>query len=180
MKKNTLHLKLANSLYTLSARQGKSAQFFDQLGQLSALMSDPRLLEVLNKMAGLKQPQILDALQASLPKEIFPELINLLTLLVRNQKAALLPLIQGAFQKYYFTTEGIADFRIVSSRELSDQEKKQIAEKLGHSGESHLSYSIDADLIAGVQIYKNGQMTDYSVKNQLEFLRRSLLGETIV
>jgi F-type H+-transporting ATPase subunit delta len=180
MKKGTLHLKLAKTIFALAKKHDKAQLYYDQLEQLAALVSDRELVGVLDRVSGLEQSKLVDILQKSLPKTIAGEIFNLLVMLVSSRQVVILPAIKTAYQKFYFEAEGISDFLVCSSRELDSAEQDKIQSSLGKSGKAHVEFSVDSGLIGGIQIYENGRLMDYSVKSQLEQLRRLLLGEHLV
>ena len=62
MKKSTLHLKFAKAIFNLAKKQQKTAEFFEQLTELSTLLVDQNLVKVLERMSGLEQSKLLDLL----------------------------------------------------------------------------------------------------------------------
>ena len=180
MKKGSLHLRLAKALYRLAQKQQKVSEFQTELTELAELVTDKETLQVLNRLSAAEQSQVLTALNSVFSKQLSPAVINLLTLLVCSNQVELLPAVKAAYQKYHFEEAGISDFRICTSRELTAKEKDELIESIRQTKKAHLSFSVDSSLVGGVQIYENGLLTDCSVKNQLEHLRRALLGEQIV
>lgn len=180
MKKGSLHLKLAKTLYTLAKKQKQAAEFLTELNSLSELVADKSALAALDKLSQASQSQISEILKKTFGTKLSTPVRNLLTLLAESRQAALLPAIKAAYQKLYFEAEGIRDFHICSSRDLSEQEQTDLSDSLGKSKKVHLTYATDTTLVGGIQIYENGMLTDFSVKNHLEHLRRALLGEHLV
>ncbi len=180
MKKGSLHLKLAKALYTLARKEQQSAQFLTELTTLSELLTDQALLAALERMSQATQSQIAKILQKVFGKQLSTPVRNLLTLLVASRQVAIIPDLKAAFQKIHFEAEGIRDFQICVSRDLSEQEKDALSDSFGTNKKVYLAYTTDPSLIGGIQIYENGLLTDYSVKNQLEHLRRTLMGEHLV
>ena len=177
MKKGTLHLKFAKALYLLAKKQGKSELILEQLSALEPIFAEKNFLDLLSTMQQLDKAKLHKLLKNTFPKTAAPEILNLLTLLVMGRQSALLPSIKSAYQKAYFQDEGIVDIQICSSREFSHTEKASLIDNLPANQKSKVTFSVDAALIGGIQLYRNGVLTDFSVKSQLEHLRRQMLKE---
>ena len=180
MKKGTLHLKLAKALFRLAQSQQKVTEFQDELTELAELVSDKSVFQALESFGSADQSRVSESIKKVFDKHLSAPVINLLILLICSHQLSLLPFVQSAYQKYHFEKAGIADYQICTGRELSDTEKAAMTASISKTKKAHLSFSVDSSLIGGVQIYENGLLTDCTVKNQLEQLRRALLGEHLV
>lgn len=180
MKKNALQIKFAKSLYKHAADEKIAEKYFQQLNELAALAADKKLLESLNALSFVGMDKIHHVLSELFGKHFSPAVLNMMTLLVANREVKLLPHIARIFQKTYFDATGIKDVLICSSRELSEKESDELSKKLNAKNKSHLTFKVDKTLIGGIQIYENGKLTDFSLKSQLEHLRRELLGQHLV
>jgi len=180
MKKNLLQIKFAKALYRLAADQQQTEQYFQQLKELAALAADKKLVEALTALSFAEVDKILEVLKGLFGKNLSPAVLNMMTLLVANRQVRLLPDIARIYQKTYFEAENIKDVLIFTSRDLSEHESADLSKQLNAKNKVHLNFKVDQDLIGGLQIYENGRLTDLSLKNQLEYLRRELLGEHLV
>lgn len=172
-----LHLKFAKALYKLAQKEQKTAQYFEQINAVSNLIeTDKELRDLMIQMSALDMNNILELISGAFGKSCENGILNMLALLVANRQMKLIPLIQKSFQKIYFDAEGISDLIISTSRELSETQKTEIAKKFVKKN-AHLTYKVEADLIGGLRIYENGQLTDFSLRSQLNQLRNMLIGE---
>lgn len=172
-----LHLKFAKALYKLAQKEQKTAQYFEQINAVSNLIeADKELRNLMIQMSALDMNNILELISGAFGKSCENGILNMLALLVANRQMKLIPLIQKSFQKIYFDAEGISDLIISTSRELSETQKAEIAKKFVKKN-AHLTYKVEADLIGGLRIYENGQLTDFSLRSQLNQLRNMLIGE---
>lgn len=172
-----LHLKFAKALYKLAQKEQKTAQYFEQINAVSNLIeTDKELRNLMIQMSALDMNNILELISGAFGKSCENGILNMLALLVANRQMKLIPLIQKSFQKIYFDAEGISDLIISTSRELSETQKTEIAKKFVKKN-AHLTYKVEADLIGGLRIYENGQLTDFSLRSQLNQLRNMLIGE---
>lgn len=172
-----LHLKFAKALYKLAQKEQKTAQYFEQINAVSNLIeTDKELRDLMIQMSALDMNNILELISGAFGKSCENGILNMLALLVANRQMKLIPLIQKSFQKIYFDAEGISDLIISTSRELSETQKAEIAKKFVKKN-AHLTYKVEADLIGGLRIYENGQLTDFSLRSQLNQLRNMLIGE---
>lgn len=172
-----LHLKFAKALYKLAQKEQKTAQYFEQLTAVNSLLvADKALRDLMMQLSVLDMEKILELVSGAFGKHSEAGILNMLALLVANRQMKLIPLIQKSFQKIYFDAEGISDLIISTSRELSEAEKSEIAKKFIKKN-AHITYKVEADLIGGLRIYENGQLTDFSLRSQLNQLRGMLIGE---
>ena len=172
-----LHLKFAKALYKLAQKEKKTSDYFEQLTAINDLLAgDKALRDLMMQLSVLDMEKILELVNGAFGKHAETGVLNMLALLVANRQMKLIPLIQKSFQKLYFDAEGISDLIISTSRELSDTEKSDRAKKFAQE-KAHLTYKVEADLIGGVRIYRNGLLTDLSLRSQLNQLREVLIGE---
>lgn len=181
MKNKDLHLKFAKNLYKLAEKNNQTAKFFEEITYLKQLANESKFLETLDNLGLSEVSVIKEVLVKVLGQNYSDGIVNMLVLLTANHQLKLIPSIQSVFQKLYFEAEGISDLLICTSRELSVKEQETLVKELRDKKKKiHVEFVVNPDLIGGMQIYDNGKLTDFSLKNQLENLRRQLLGEHIV
>ena len=98
-------------------------------------------------------------------------------LLSRSKKLELIPKIYEVYSRYYFHGKGISQVKVRTARKLAAEEENRLIERLIQTGDRkvHVEFEQDPALIAGVQVFEKGFMTDYSVRNYLESLKKVLL-----
>jgi F-type H+-transporting ATPase subunit delta len=104
------------------------------------------------------------------------EVRNFLFVLVDHSRTGILGEIRQAFEAEINARMGIVDANVISARELSAEEKSQLARTLEHvTGKKVQSqYQLDASLIGGTTVRIGSTIYDGSVREQLDRLRTRL------
>ncbi|HVA71817.1 MAG TPA: ATP synthase F1 subunit delta [Candidatus Limnocylindrales bacterium] len=104
------------------------------------------------------------------------EVRNFLFVLVDHGRTGILGEIRQAFEAEINVRMGIVDANVISARELSAEEKSQLARTLEHvTGKKVQSqYQLDASLIGGTTVRIGSTIYDGSVREQLDRLRTQL------
>ena len=181
MKKN-LSLKIAKALFRFAEKPGKPGKeelgkkIFTELKALVAISDDEGFKKTLLHLSSVDGEKLVKLLDEVFEKKLETSVRNILILLIKSRATEQLPELYEAYKKLYFRREHIADVTIISARELNESEKKSILEKLESKKHTamHENFLVNAELIGGVQIYKNNFLTDLSVKTYLEKLKHHL------
>jgi len=101
---------------------------------------------------------------------------NFLFVVIDQRRMGLLPEIQQAFEAKLDELQGVARADVISARELSERERKQLRTVLERlSGRRvEANYELDPRLIAGAVVRVGSTIYDGSVRTQLERLRLRL------
>ncbi|WP_186576608.1 F0F1 ATP synthase subunit delta [Aquibacillus kalidii] len=129
----------------------------------------------------LKHPKINVDKKKQLIKEVFKDfssdVVNTLYLLVDRHIEEAVPSIVDHFVKLVNDAKGIAEAKVYSVRELSDQEKEQLtnvfSEKLNLKALNIVNI-VDSSLIGGVKLKIGNTIYDGSVKAKLERFERNI------
>jgi F-type H+-transporting ATPase subunit delta len=104
---------------------------------------------------------------------------NFLFVVLDHQRTQLLPEIFRSLQDVVRERQGVAEAHISSPAELSDAQKKQLAETLqrltGKNVEAR--FTLDAKLLGGVMVRVGDTIYDGSLRNRLDRLRDRLTAE---
>ena len=100
----------------------------------------------------------------------------LIMLIVKQRRALLLANVFHQLADLYKKQAGIVTFFIQSSQALDDQERKTIEFFLKEQvkGQIFCSYELNPDLIAGVRIFNEQYLWEYSAQAQLRVLYNSV------
>ena len=106
----------------------------------------------------------------------FSPAINLLNILLQNNKLDLLPYIAINFKELVLNYQNIAAVKVVTAIELNNAQKEQLKKALEerYKAKILLNCEIDNTLIGGVVIYIRDQVIDGSIKTALHCLKQSL------
>jgi F-type H+-transporting ATPase subunit delta len=114
-----------------------------------------------------KRIEILEAVLAK--AKITPESLNVLRLLVKNDRVSLVPLLSEGFRRRVLEHRQIQPAEVVSAHALSSDQKTRLAGQLGRAlGKTmELTYRIDPALLGGVVVRVGNRIFDASVTTQL-------------
>jgi F-type H+-transporting ATPase subunit delta len=108
---------------------------------------------------------------------VAPALSNLVTTLVENGKASLLPLISEHFARLQREHEGVIKAIITSAFAMSDAEKASLVDSLGakYGKKIEAEVRVDESLIGGARVQVGDDVVHASVKDMLDKMKQSLL-----
>jgi F-type H+-transporting ATPase subunit delta len=174
MVKN-LHIKLGKAVYDKAVHDQNSKEVFDNLQMLNDLFKDLEIVSLFNNLAFAKQNLIERTIMEAFEHPLEETIFDLMILLIQNHQVQLLPKIFAAFRRHRFEQLGIREVKIRTARSLTPAEKTAISDKLGgKTGKLHITFQHQEDLIGGMQIYDQGRLTDYSLRNYLDHLQSHL------
>jgi len=171
------HIKYANALHKVAQKAGTEQIVLHDLAGLDALFADPQFAAALKKITYLEKNRLETALKESFKGGLASLTMNLLVLLGRARKLALLPRIFEAYSHLYHADKKVEEVKICTARKLNAEEEQVYIERLQQNLDRPVSvkFATDARLIGGVQVYQKGYVTDYSLKNYLETVKKHLL-----
>jgi len=104
-------------------------------------------------------------------------LSNFLQLIINKRRIYFLDKILEKFIKLSSTKKGKIDALLVSSKELSQDERKKINEEISNSIKSNVdfTYKIDKNLVSGIKIQVGSLLIDTSVSNKLKRIKQSMI-----
>ena len=145
------------------------------------------LLQICNKNQEfnffLKNPSF----QIGLQKKIFTEistimdlqntLKNFLQLIINKRRIYFLDKILEKFIKLSSNKKGKIDAVLISSKDLSNNDKATISDQISKAIKSNINftYKTDSSLISGVKIQLGSLMIDNSVSNKLKRIKQSMI-----
>ena len=173
-------LQYANALADIALAKGAAAAVTQQLGEFTtAYAISAELRNFLNS------PAVAKAEKRGVAEKIATRLgaskivRNFLFVVIDHQRTQLLPEIFRSLQDVVRERQGVAEANISSPAELSDAQKKQLAETLqrltGKNVEAR--FTLDAKLLGGVMVRVGDTIYDGSLRNRLDRLRDRLTAE---
>lgn len=146
---------------------------------VAAFEESPELRNVLETPAVTPElkHKIVDELAQRM--NLAPEVRNFVFLLLDHNRAEMLREIQQAFREALNARLGIADAHVVSARELSDGERRELTAALERRTGKRIEarFSQDAALLGGAVVRVGSVVYDGSVREQLTRLREQLESE---
>ena len=123
------------------------------------------------RVALQRKEQMLDLV---LGGRIAPETRNLLSLLARRGRLALLPDIATWFGEMADRALGVEHAVVTSAVPLDEQARATLRSRLSRGGEVDLDERVDPEILGGLVIQQDDIIRDYSVRARLELLRERL------
>jgi F-type H+-transporting ATPase subunit delta len=173
-------LQYANALADVAIEQGATAPVLQQLGDFNAAyLSSPELRNILASPAVKKAEKraVVEKISARLGSSKIVR--NFLFVVIDHQRTRLLPEILRSFEEVVRERQGIAEARISSPVELSDAQKKQLADTLARltGKDVQTTFTLDPKLLGGVLVRVGDTVYDGSLRNRLDRLRDRLAAE---
>lgn len=116
-----------------------------------------------------------EALVATLSKFHLSHLVSLIELLLKDRRIYLLPQVLEQLEHEYFKRAGIIAFDITSVTPLDQETKEVIEQFLAQKTKKKIRahYTLDESLIAGMCFKSDGYIWEFSVRRELDRLRRA-------
>lgn len=167
--------RYAQALFLIAEEKGDQDQW---LADLDVLANSSRNSDFI---AFIDSPKIENVKKIKLIKEAFSNSIsdlalNLVSLLATRNSVASLSSIAGAYQELVDSEKGVERAEIVSAVKLTDEQVKEIVDKLTQMLRKELSVTtyVDESILGGYLARVGDRLVDGSVKTQLEDMRREL------
>ena len=171
--------RYAQALFLIAEEKGDQDQW---LADLEVLANSSRNSDFI---AFIDSPKIENVKKIKLIKEAFSKSIsdlalNLVSLLATRNSVASLSSIAGAYQELVDSEKGVERAEIVSAVKLTDEQVKDIVDKLTQMLRKELSVTtyVDESILGGYLARVGDRLVDGSVKTQLEDMRRELIRGT--
>jgi F-type H+-transporting ATPase subunit delta len=171
--------RYAQALFLIAEEKGDQNQW---LADLEVLANSSRNSDFI---AFIDSPKIENVKKIKLIKEAFSKSIsdlalNLVSLLATRNSVASLSSIAGAYQELVDSEKGVERAEIVSAVKLTDEQVKDIVDKLTQMLRKELSVItyVDESILGGYLARVGDRLVDGSVKTQLEDMRRELIRGT--
>lgn len=158
----------ATAVFRLAWQGGDLDTWSDLLRLLSAVVSDPRMREVIGDPR-VPRETLLSLVLSILGEDVSEPGRNLVRMLVENQRLALAPAIAEQFEAERARAQRRETVEVRSAYPLGAEAKGIIAqamrERLGH--EVDLEVRVDPSIIGGVVIRAGDRVVDASVRGRL-------------
>lgn len=169
--------RYARALLSLTQENSIAEKAYADMQLLDRVFEENKSLKVL-----MKSPIIREGKKQSVVKEIFEPLLDPLTLnylliVIRKQRAALLPDIARAFIQVYKESEGIETVRVITAEVLNETLRDQVLKTAERTTSKKIEFqeSLDPAIIGGFIIHIGEKQYDASVRSKLSTLRKRLI-----
>jgi F-type H+-transporting ATPase subunit delta len=181
MKVSDSHIKYAKALFGLAVRLGHEEEVLKQLGELAELYNEEKFLSLIKSFTFMNMAAGQKILKEVFEKQVDKTTFNLLITLFLSRKLTLIPRINQVYRKIYHQNKGIADITLITARQLSKDEKATLEKTIAAKriNKISVSYDVKPSLVGGVQYYEEGYLTDLSIQNYLQTLKKQLISKEI-
>ena len=166
--------RYSTALYEEAKSKGEVNNVAEDADMILKTIADSRDLELF-----FKSPIIDKVKKTSVIKEIFggkvqQVMLNFMLLLVERQRGEHIVEILNDFLELKNEKEGVISVYVTSAVELSDDEKKQVKEKIDSYTKLNTkpSFTVEPNMIGGFKVKIKDVILDASIRHQLEVLRK--------
>lgn len=171
--------RYANSFFQLAEEKKSLKNFVDDVELIYNTLVQSKELRAILRNPVIKQKDKKNLLSKIFGSKIRKETSDFLEFLVTKGREDIITEIMKEFLNLRDDKEGIVRTGIISSVELTDGVKKDLASKLEEktSKKVKTEYSVDPEIIGGFIVKIKDTVYDASVKHQLELLRKKFSQE---
>lgn len=169
---NTVSLTYARAAYSVINAKGGREALERTLGELQAVLelarSDQRFAEFLSSRI-INNGRRAASLQRIFRGKLADHTLNMLLVLTSNDRLRLLPGVVEAFDQRLQEAFGRVEVRVSTAAAMSDQQKAELAAKLGAKlqREAIVHATVDASLLGGIRIQIGDTLIDNSLAARL-------------
>ena len=165
----------ALALFNLAKQQGDEKMWLDVLATLENLVADVQFYELLNNPK-VDSNQIIEIVQASLKDRAYKDVLNLVRLLLENNRILAIHEIRNIFRTLVLEEQKCGDAIIESAYEMGEEEVQDFEQLLSKKFGIKITakVKVNSELIGGIKITVNDKVIDGSVKGRLENLATEL------
>jgi F-type H+-transporting ATPase subunit delta len=168
--------RYARAAFAVALEQGDPRRWSGDLSELSELVAQPDVAALLqsDRMPDAEKDRLL---KAALPN-VAPGVLNLARLLVEKRRIRLVEQIRSEFSDLLDEHEGRARALVTTAVPLNDEQKAEVAAKLGTiTGKKvSLEQAVDPNILGGLVARIGDTLIDGSTRSRLLALKKSLRG----
>jgi F-type H+-transporting ATPase subunit delta len=169
--------RYAQALLDLSIENNNLDVVKADMVQLSTVARESRDFTNLLNSPIVDDAKKMDILQAIFGTNMNKVSLDFMSLIVKNEREEMLPIIAATFVDLYKEKNNILDVTVISAVALDDKTRTTIIEKIktNFNGTIELTEKIDASLVGGFIIRIDDQQIDASIASQISNLKNILL-----
>lgn len=172
----TLARPYASAIFKRAKETSSSAKWSETLVFLSSVMASEELTNVL-KNPKVNKSKFAEFLHNICQDHVDKEGINLLKLLIKNDRLALMSNIAKEFESLKADDEGYIEVDVVSAFPFTKEGEQKFTTTLEKkfTKKIHMNVTVDKSLIGGVLVRAGDQVIDGSIRGQLQQLQKALM-----
>jgi len=176
-EKSTIARPYAEAIFNLALEEAKLTGWSDMLQLAAAVAADEQMQDIIGN-TNVNKSELAQLFIDVLGKKLNGQGQNMINVLADNRRLGFLPEIAEQYEVLRADQEKTIEAEIVSAFVVSDDQQKQIAEKLKAKlgREVTLTCSVDESLIGGLVIKAGDMVIDGSAIGQIQKLSIELAG----
>lgn len=169
----------ALALYSIAKRDGQIEKYSSDLDFLCELFDKNEKLAKFLSSPMIEKKEKERLLEENVKDKISLPVFAFLTVLIKRKAIKYLPEIKAEYQHHYNKEHGILEGRIYTPFELSDKTLEKVTEVFSEKYQKKVIFHVilDERVIAGMRIYVDDTLYDYSIDTKLNQVRDALLIE---
>lgn len=173
----TLARPYAKAIYSLAQKQGKQSDWLRELGVLSAVVAEPKVVSVLFAQKMSKDQQVNFLLGILETEQLDSLMQNFVTVLSENGRLSVLPEIFEQYRELALSGGRTQEALIYSAYPLEGKELDELVITLEKKLNTKLQVSVEINpkLIGGIKVEFGDQVLDMSVQQQLNALYSAMI-----
>ena len=171
----TIARPYAEALFRVAKESGNLATWAERLKLLGQLAANSDVRSAIGD-PNVATNQLVDLFGSACGEAVDAELSNLVQLLSKNNRLALLPEIAALYESYKQAEDGIRQAEIVSAFPIDASQVNALVPQLEAVFKTRLetSVTVDPSLIGGIKVIVGDQMLDASVRGKLDAMATAL------
>ncbi len=167
----------AEALFAIGEKMNSCEKFYNELSSvIEILYVSKDLNEFLNNPL-ISHSDKKDVIYKVFGKDFDLQIVNLLNVLVDNNRTQLIKTICECYEKIYDKKNSVSKIEIISAIELSQDNKTRLVEVLsGRLGQKIVpEYKINEEIIGGLIIKIQDTFIDLSLENRIKTMKKQLI-----
>ncbi|MBM7551762.1 F0F1 ATP synthase subunit delta [Thalassobacillus pellis] len=177
MSETVVSKRYAEALFQLGKEKDKLDQYEEELRAVREVWAANKSFVTFLKHPRISNDQKKDIIRTSM-KNLSADIANTLMLLVDRHRLEIIPEMIDHFINKVNDAKGVAEAKVYSVRELTEEEKLQIshvfAKKIGKNT-LKITNIVDRSILGGLKLRIGNRIYDGSVSGKLERIERKLV-----
>lgn len=168
----------ANALFSLSKENGCEKQVFESLETAKSVIEETDGFINFVSSPSISKDERTNVIKTAFAGKVHEYVLAVLCLLCENKSFDVFYEFYDEFVSMYSESTKISVASVVTAKELTDDEKAKLSEKLekisGHS--VRIETQIDPSILGGITVTMDGKLYDGSVKSRLKSIKEVMNG----